>query len=68
MTFPKRIGFSWLSRTLPKVTSLREFDAIVSELRNRGWSQLDSPSNFLGLMEALLPPKIRQKAVWRRVS
>lgn len=68
MVFPKRIEFGWLSRTLPSVTSLAEFDMIVDELRKRGWSQLDSPSNFLGLMEVLLPLSIRRQAIARRVG
>jgi hypothetical protein len=68
MTFPKRIEFGWLRRTLPSVTSLTEFDAIVDELRKRGWKQLDPPSNFLGLMEALLPLAIQQQAIARRVA
>lgn len=63
MEFPRRITFAYLRRILPTLTSAAEFAELKDELRRRNWRDMEYPSNFVGMMEALLTQPVREEVL-----
>jgi hypothetical protein len=51
-TFPQRITFQWLVREVPDMDE-KDYQQLLNELRQRKWREVDSQSNFRGLLDAL---------------
>ena len=64
MHIPTRITFQWLYRTLPEISTAKEFDTLVAALEEKGWLQEGAKqfgSNFYGMLLYGLSPQVRRE-------